>query len=352
MIDTIVGNGCLSMRRRRLVMVSLCGAVLLIALGASAAVVVASKGSPRRRDRPRVAATATTANAATANAATATVATASAATATAATAIAAAAVATPRTLSISCPSPSLGGSLPAQVYLPAGYSPTAAPYPVVYFLHGLPAGPGSYTENAFVASALAAAHDPAIVVAPQGARDNNSDREYLDWSADEDWPAAIADDLPACVDARFHTVANRYGRALMGLSAGGYGAFNIGLRNLQQFGAVESWSGYFVATDPTGYHVLNLGSAPANAAATVPRGAALRRQLQTWPMLIAFYVGRQDTRFLTMNEQFDGALSRSGIAHTFHTYPGGHSATLWHAQAPTWLGWALRYLAAGARRRG
>jgi hypothetical protein len=26
----------------------------------------------------------------------------------------------------------------------------------------------------------------------------------------------------------------------------------FGLRSLEEFGAVESWSGYFVATDPTG----------------------------------------------------------------------------------------------------
>ena len=67
--------------------------------------------------------------------------------------------------------------------------------------------------------------------------------------------------------------------------------------------------------------------------------------------LIAFYVGRQDTRFLTMNQQFDTALRQSGIAHTFDIYAGGHSGALWRAQAPTWLGWALQYLASGERRR-
>ena len=303
------------MRRRRLLTATICAAVALIGLGIGAAVVLASKGKPRARKAARASAP------------------------------------TPaRTVSVTCRSPVLGGSLPAQVYLPAGYSATGARFPVVYFLHGLPAGPTSYTENAFVASALAAAHKPAIVVAPQGARDDNSDREYLDWDAREDWPAAIAHDLTACIDARYHTIANRYGRALMGLSAGGYGAFNIGLRNLREFGAVESWSGYFVATDPTGDRVLDLGSAQANAAATVPRGPELRTQLRSLPTLIAFYVGRQDARFLTMNQQFDATLRQNGIAHTFSTYPGGHSEALWRAQAPTWLGWALSYLAGGAAR--
>jgi enterochelin esterase-like enzyme len=257
-----------------------------------------------------------------------------------------------RTVSVTCKSPSLGGTLPALVYLPAGYSASSPRrYPAVYFLHGLPASPTSYTENAFVASALASAHQQAIVVAPQGARDADSDREYLDWDAAEDWPQAISQDLTTCVDARFHTIPGRDGRALVGLSAGGYGAMNIGLRNLQQFGAVQSWSGYFVATNPAGTKVLNLGSKPANAAATVPRGRPLKSLLQSLPTEIAFYVGLQDTRFLTMNRQYDAALSRTGISHTFHTYPGGHSASLWRAEAPTWLGWALGYLAAGRAQK-
>ncbi len=259
--------------------------------------------------------------------------------------------ATARAVGVLCPSPSLGGTLPAEVYLPAGYSTRAAPYPVIYFLHGLPAGPTTYTTNGFVARALAAAHQRAIVVAPQGARSAGSDREYLDWSPSENWPAAIADDLPACIDSRFNTIANRWGRALMGLSAGGYGAFNIGLRNLQSFAAVESWSGYFVATDPSGEHVLNLGSPAAQTAATVPQGAGLRAALGSWPAFIGFYVGNQDARFLQMNVRFDAALRRGGITHVFRIYPGGHTGALWRAHARLWLTWALRYLAAGRARQ-
>ncbi|MGA2014165.1 MAG: alpha/beta hydrolase-fold protein [Solirubrobacteraceae bacterium] len=257
-----------------------------------------------------------------------------------------------RTVSVSCPSPSLGGTLPALVYLPAGYRSTGARYPVVYFLHGLPAGPAAYTQDGFVAQALVAADERAIVVAPQGARRVDSDREYLDWGPTEDWPAAIADDLPRCVDARYRTIANRHGRVLAGLSAGGYGAFNIGLRNLAVFAAVESWSGYFVATDPTGYHVLDLGSTAADSAATVPRGSQLTAELSTWPALIGFYVGNQDARFLVMNEQFDAALSAGDIPHIFRVYPGGHSETLWRALAPRWLAMALDALPTERRAAG
>ena len=255
-----------------------------------------------------------------------------------------------RTVAVSCPAPSLGGTLPAMVYLPAGYDPSAARYRVIYFLHGLPAGPDAYQDNAFVAQALVTAHQRAIVVAAQGSRAADSDREYLDWGATENWPGAIAHDLPRCIDARYHTVASRSGRALIGLSAGGYGAFNIGLRNLAQFGAVESWSGYFQATDPAGDRVLDLGSDAANRAATVPTGPALTAALTAHPAMIAFYVGNQDTRFLAMNQAFDASLRAAGVTHTFRIYPGGHSGALWRSQAPAWLTMALAYLARSSRR--
>lgn len=252
-----------------------------------------------------------------------------------------------RTGSITCRSPSLGGQFPTLVYLPAGYDSSRRRYPVVYFLHGLPANPQSYTQNAFVAHALVSAHEQAIVVAPQGARESDSDREYLNWSASENWPKAISHDLTMCIDRRFRTIASRRGRALVGLSAGGYGAFNVGLRTLQTFAAVESWSGYFVGTDPSGYHVLQLGSPAAQRAATVPSGRGLADEVAHWPSLIAFYVGSSDDRFVDANQAFDTSLRQSHIAHVFHVYPGGHSSALWHAQAPAWLALALAYLATG-----
>ncbi len=134
---------------------------------------------------------------------------------------------------------------------------------------------------------------------------------------------------------------------LIGLSAGGYGALNIGLRNLETFAAVESWSGYFAATDPSGYHVLKFPSRQAQQAATVPSGSALAASLTRWPSLIAFFVGQADDRFADTNQAFDASLRRTGIAHVFRTYPGGHSATLWRNEAPAWLTMALRYLATG-----
>jgi enterochelin esterase-like enzyme len=251
-----------------------------------------------------------------------------------------------QTVAVTCRSPALGGSLPAMVYLPAGYKGGTARYPVIYFLHGLPANPTSYQANSFVAASVPSGRQAAIVVTPQGARSANSDREYLDWSAKENWPRAISHDLTACIDRRYRTMRRRAGRALIGLSAGGYGAFNVGLRALNTFGAVESWSGYFAATDPVGDKILELGSKQADNDARAPSGPGLAGALKHYPSLLAFYIGNQDSRFLNMNRQYDAALTASHVAHVFKVYSGGHTMVLWSGQAARWLNMALAALAA------
>ena len=259
------------------------------------------------------------------------------------------AVAAPsQTLYISCPSPSLGGTLPAAVYLPQNYEAGEARYPVVYFLHGLPAGPTAYKLNGYVAGAVAASGHAAIVVAPQGSRRSNDDREYLDWGPRENWPAAISHDLTKCIDARYRTIANRRGRALVGVSAGGFGAFNIGLRQLSVFSVVEAWSGYFAATDPSGYHVLNLGSKAADRKARIRPAASLAAAMKKLPTLVGFYVGRQDQRFYGDNVTLNREFTAAHVPHYFATYPGGHSLAVWAKWAPLWLGRALAYLRAPA----
>jgi enterochelin esterase-like enzyme len=235
------------------------------------------------------------------------------------------------------------------VYLPAGYTSGATRYPVVYFLHGLPAEPTSYQATAFVASAAAASGRNAIVVAPQGARAAEADDEYLDLGANSDWTAGISRDLTQCIDSRFRTIASRHGRALIGVSAGGFGALNIGLRRLGKFSVIESWSGYSAATDPSGLQVLDLGSQKANRKARVRRGRHLRHTLDKRPAFIGFYVGRQDERFLAANTSLDKAFDTNHIPHVFRIYTGGHEQSLWTSEAPRWIGLALDHLTEARR---
>jgi len=234
----------------------------------------------------------------------------------------------------------LQGAVHARIVLPAGYATSGKRYPVVYFLHGLPANASSYRGNTWVVDALEQA-GPAILVIPQGARDDDTDPEYLNWGAGRNWETYIADEVPAYVDAHFRTIASRAGRAIVGVSAGGYGATILGLHNLGRYAVIESWSGYFHPTDPTG--TVPLQRSPVTSAHSyVGRIGSVDIDQ---PTLLAFYVGNRDTRFLSENEQFDRELTRSRVKHTFDVYPGGHQTSLWRAHATAWLRMALRHLA-------
>ena len=121
----------------------------------------------------------------------------------------------------------LSGTAHALVVLPDGYATSRKRYPVIYFLHGLPAGPDAYRNSAWLAETLERV-GPAILVMPQGARTGDPDAEYLNWGAGRNWETFIAEELPAAIDKRFRTIRSRRGRALIGLSAGGFGATVLG----------------------------------------------------------------------------------------------------------------------------
>ena len=274
-----------------------------------------------------------------------------AATAVAFAALASASAAPPRGTRVedSFPSRAVAGRLQFSVYLPPGYAGGARRYPVIYFLHGLPASASAHRDIAYIGHALDAGQLQAIVISPQGARDSDPDPEYLDWGPGRNWETAVATELPRVVDSRYRTIALRGGRALIGVSAGGYGAAVIGLHHLDAFSVIESWSGYFHPTDPSGSHPLPRGSdiedAFASAHSFVPQ---LRSEFADDPTFLGFYVGDGDPTFLAENKRFARELSRAQVPFTFDVYRGGHSRLLWEAQAPTWLALAVGHLAQAA----
>ena len=238
------------------------------------------------------------------------------------------------------------GRLQLAVYLPADYPTSGKRYPVIYFLHGLPAGPTAYQGSSFLADALDRTGREAVIVAPQGARDSDSDPEYLDWGTGRNWETAITHDVVRYVDAHFRTIADRRGRAIVGLSAGGYGAVLLALHHLPSFSVIESWSGYFHPTNPAGTAALDLGSRSTNARASAHTFVVtLRRSFARQPTFFAFYVGRGDERFRAENVQLDRELDRARVGHVFRVYPGGHQQSVWQRHAATWLNLAAAHLA-------
>ena len=251
-----------------------------------------------------------------------------------------------RVVETSFRSQAVRGVVRMEVYLPADYTTSGKRYPVIYFLHGLPASSSSYRGADFLRDALDRAGRPAILVAPQGARDRDNDPEYLDWGPGRNWETAVGQELPRFVDRTFRTIPSRRGRALVGLSAGGYGATLLALHHLGAFAVVESWSGYFHPTNPSGTAPLDLGSRAANAKASVHTYVqTMRRAFRRRPTFFAFYVGRGDTRFRDENLRLHRELLAAGVPHLFRLYPGAHAQTVWSAHAAAWLRLALDHLA-------
>jgi enterochelin esterase-like enzyme len=256
-----------------------------------------------------------------------------------ATTAAAGDVSAPRVVLRSYHSTAIDGREHMAVYLPAGYD-GGRRYPVIYVLHGLPSDDTAYQRlgvEGFGQAAEQAGH-PAIVVAPQGSRPGDRDPEWLDWGPGRDWGSAMAIGVVRYVDRNFRTIRDRRARALIGISAGAYGAADIGIHHLSTFSVIQSWSGYFHPTNRAGTGPMELGSPQADAAASVhtyvPR---LRRSFRRFPTSFGFYIGDQDTRFLRENRRLHRQLLRAGVPHRFAVYPGGHERALWTSHMADWV---------------
>ncbi len=137
-----------------------------------------------------------------------------------------------------------GGARRSFVFLPPGFTRTQR-YPVLYLLHGMPGDPSEYTNSLGLArwsdpQITSGALRPFIGVVPAAGPYPQYDGE---WAGP--WEDYIVHDVVPWVDAHLPTIASARGRVLAGLSAGGYGAYDIGLRHPELFGRLASWSGYF-----------------------------------------------------------------------------------------------------------
>ena len=139
-------------------------------------------------------------------------------------------------------SPAVERTMKYNVLLPRDYESSSQRYPVLYLLHGLTQ---NYTAWGLSNGApfYAGLYEDLIVVMPDG---GNS--WYVNWAKSEDgqrnnWADHIVQDVVSHVDWNFRTVARREGRAIAGLSMGGYGAITLGLRNPEMFISIGTTSG-------------------------------------------------------------------------------------------------------------
>jgi S-formylglutathione hydrolase FrmB len=251
---------------------------------------------------------------------------------------------------VSVPSAALGGrSQETYVYLPSGYAQhPRRRYPVLYLLHGFPGRPLAFLQTVqmgVIDDALTARRraQPLILVMPFGSTSTFTDKEWVDGVAPGNgWSTFVARDLVRYVDSHFRTVASGAGRAIAGLSEGGYGAFDIALHHPGEFSLVESWSGYQRPDKLRSIFGSKLQLLPANDPRRLVRREAT--SLRTLGTYFWFYSGSTD-RLHAQNADFARELGSLRLPHRYFVAYGGHNWALWRDNA------RAAYLAAATRLR-
>lgn len=203
---------------------------------------------------------------------------------------------------------------PGYVYLPASFTASSR-YPVVYLLHGMPGAPQEYVSSLDIAGVSdrlirSGATRPFIAVMPAA---GPATRYNGEWAGP--WERYVVGDVVPWVDAHLPTLARRSGRTIAGLSAGGFGAADIGLHAPTLFGTIESWSGYF--------HPLQDGplkhATPAELAGNNPALLAAEQAPELRRLGTRIFVGSgpNHSHWFTEQESLDFAheLQRLGVDH-------------------------------------
>ncbi|MGI5224624.1 alpha/beta hydrolase [Actinoallomurus sp. CA-142502] len=153
-----------------------------------------------------------------------------------------------RRIDLTVTSTAVAGSHQVYVLLPEHYRP-AERYPVLYLLHGALDTPGSWLTDGDAENLTAGR--PLITVIPDGGLKG----WYTDWAhprgaAPQRWETFHVDQLIPFVDDNLNTIANRRGRAIAGLSMGGFGAMRYAARHPGLFAYAASFSGALDLLDP------------------------------------------------------------------------------------------------------
>lgn len=153
-----------------------------------------------------------------------------------------------RQYNVQVSSRALDRTVDVRVLVPTGYTQDAsAHYPALYLFHGT-SGRASDWVN-FGGAEQTTANKNLIVVMPDAGFNGNGGGWFTDWFdthttlGPSKWETFDIDQLVPWVDSSLRTVANRGGRAIAGLSQGGFGSMSYAARHPDMFEAAAAFSG-------------------------------------------------------------------------------------------------------------
>lgn len=200
------------------------------------------------------------------------------------------------------------------------------PWGVFYLLHGLSDDHTIWARRTSIERYVGTL--PLVVVMPDGGRGWYTDAvEGLAYEKD------LMEDVVGLIDRTFPVRAERAGRAIGGLSMGGYGAVKLGLKHHTKFGSVNSHSGAVgVLRDPAalgrfGPEMRRIFGANPQGGAEDPFAIVERIDHGLIPPM-RIDCGTSDF-LLDQNRSFHAHLDSLHIAHEYAEFPGGHDWAYW-----------------------
>ena len=234
--------------------------------------------------------------------------------------------------------------MPYRIILPASYEASKQKrYPVIYLLHGLFGSRENWTTLTKLPQ-YAKEHE-FIVVNPEA-----ENGWYTDSATKQNdrYESYIIKELIPEIETKYRTVASRSGRAIAGLSMGGYGALKFGFKYPELFSLAGSFSGALGATSYRSTPIL----APLLKSleeAFGPMGSETRKnndlfalvrdasdeKIKTFPF-VYLDCGTEDFLFQN-NREFVSLLVEKKVPHEYRQMPGGHAWPYWEAQVVEFL---------------
>lgn len=220
-------------------------------------------------------------------------------------------------------SEALEGEFNYQLYLPPCFYQTLQRYPYVVLLHGT-----GYDETMWEELGAVTIMDqgiangtlpPMVLVMPNG----DFIAELNDQPEDRSYETIILDELIPALETDFCLWGNRDGRAIGGISRGGFWAFSIAFRHPELFSALGGHSPHFEVDN----------ASPENN----PLDLATNLSVAKLPMRI--YIDHGVNDYVATNAQgMSEILTSNDIEHEYHTYDvGDHDMDYWTSHAAEYL---------------
>ncbi len=257
----------------------------------------------------------------------------------------------PRLSELQFQTPEVSGETGVRVLIPSGYAGSHRRYPVLYLLHGCCNGSEGYrTWTDKLDAEEITAGQRLIVVMP----DSGPGGGYINWwnggaGGPPQWETYHVGELIPWVDAHYRTIAKRRGRAIAGLSMGGFGALTYAARHPDMFVAASAYSGAVDLNVVT--PALNaIGGGDDRASGPYDTEQVRTRAVNPWDlaanlrgMRLALRTGNGrdsngnlvdivESVVHAANVSLHDRLDDLGLAHVWDDYgPGTHTGPYWTA---------------------